>query len=80
MTRNETRNHSSFGAQLKAAQAEKGLTNPKAATGLGVSLRVYQLWRSGKALPSMTNVLKLAHFYGKPLGYFLNGIQDREAA
>lgn len=75
MTRNDTRNNgSSFGARVKQAQREKGVTNPVAAAEIGVSLRVYQLWRSGRT-PSIGNVFKLADYYDKPPSYFLDGLE-----
>lgn len=70
MTRNTTRNIELFGSRLKAAQAEKEMTNEAAAAAIGVSLRLYQMWRSGKR-PSLNNLLLVARFYEKPVGWFL---------
>ena len=78
MTRNETRNPSSFGAKLKVLQTKRGLTNEEAATEIGVGLRLYQMWRSGKR-PGLPNLIRLANFYGVSAGYLLDDTEEKAA-
>jgi transcriptional regulator with XRE-family HTH domain len=47
-------------ANLRAAQAAKGITNDDLAREVGVGLRLLQKWRAGDVEPRYGNALKLA--------------------
>ncbi len=47
-------------ANLRAAQAAKGITNDELAREVGVGLRLLQKWRAGDVAPRYANALKLA--------------------
>lgn len=78
MTRNQTRNPVSFGDILKGLQAERELTNEEAAKAIGVGLRLYQMWRSGRR-PGMRNLIRVAHFYNVSVGDLLDDVERRVA-
>ena len=56
---------------LKMVREEKNMTMREASKGLGVTFQAIHNWESGKAVPSLKNMLKLCHEYGlKPSAFF----------
>lgn len=52
---------------LRLLREERGLTRPQVKQLIGISERRQADWESGKALPSIENVLALSRLYSLPL-------------
>jgi transcriptional regulator with XRE-family HTH domain len=57
-------------ANLRAAQAESGLSNEALAQKAGVGLRLLQKWRSGEVEPRYESLLKLAPVLDRDVSWF----------
>lgn len=53
-----------YGAALKYAREEKGLSQSQLAEKTGISHQNISRWESGKIIPSIDFCVKLADFYG----------------
>ena len=53
-----------YGAALKYAREEKGLSQLQLAEKTGISHQNISRWESGKILPNIDFCVKLADFYG----------------
>lgn len=56
-----------LGTKIALMRRDKNLTQTQVADKLGVSQNAYNKWESGKAKPSMENLMKVAEFYDKDI-------------
>jgi transcriptional regulator with XRE-family HTH domain len=64
-------------ANLRAAQAQSGLSNEELAQRAGVGLRLLQKWRAGDVEPRYESLLKLADALDREVSWFY---EDEKAA
>jgi len=67
-----------FAERLKQAQAEADITNEALARRVGVSVRLLQVWRSGKGAPSASKFASLTVALKRDAAWFYE--TDKEAA
>ena len=56
--------------QIKRARVTLGLTLPRAADGLSISVEALEGWESGSLAPDDEQLWTLAETYGRPISYF----------
>lgn len=64
-----------FGERLKQLRTEKGIGQDKLAKTLGLSNASISYWETGKQLPTIEAVYKLAVYFGVSADYLL-GLKD----
>ncbi len=64
-----------FGERLRQLRTEKGIGQDKLAKTLGLSNASISYWETGKQLPSIEAVFKLALYFNVSADYLL-GIKD----
>lgn len=64
-----------FGTRLKTLRKQRNIAQPELATALGVSKGVISLWENSLREPLLSNLIKLAQFFGVTIDY-LAGLED----
>lgn len=59
-------------ARIQEAQREKGSTNGEVAAAVGVSVRLFQKWKSSTVTPSYPNLVRLAEYFERPVSWFFS--------
>jgi transcriptional regulator with XRE-family HTH domain len=59
--------HFLIGLRLGAARSQKDLTRPEAAEEMGIAVKRFAHLEEGTAEPTLTELLKITEFVGKPL-------------
>lgn len=72
--------HEAFAAKLREAQAAAGIKNEDLASEVGVSVRLLQVWRSGKGAPGAANLAALTVVLERDAAWFFSQPESREAA
>ncbi len=67
--------HSLFGERLKQLRTEKNIGQNQLAKELGLSNASISYWETGKQLPTIEAVYKLAVYFGVSADYLL-GLKD----
>lgn len=60
-----------FPQKLKELRKEKKLTQTELASKLNISQKLYSNWESGKAEPTLDNIIKLANILDVTVDYLL---------
>ena len=58
-----------FGERLKELRMERGLGQVALAKELGVGKSVISLWEKGQCEPTLSNLIKIATFFGVSIDY-----------
>ena len=58
-----------FAARLRELRKEKGLGQIAFAQKIGVGKSVISLWETGKCEPTLSNLIKIAQFFGITIDY-----------
>lgn len=66
-----TKNMTEFGKILRELRKENKVTQPELAEAIGVSNGMISFWESGKCEPTLSNIIKLAKFFGVTSDYLL---------
>ena len=64
-----------FGERLKELRKEKGLGQIGLAKQLGVGKSIISLWETGSCEPTLSNLIKIATFFGVSIDY-LAGLEN----
>lgn len=64
-----------FGQRLLALWQEKGIGQVMLAKNLGVGKSIISFWETDKNEPTMSNLIKIAKFFGVSIDY-LAGLED----
>lgn len=64
-----------FGERLKEPRKEMGLGQIALAQKLGVGKSVISLWETGACEPTLSNLVKIATFFGVSIDYLV-GLED----
>lgn len=64
-----------FGERLKELRKEMGLGQIALAQKLGVGKLVISLWETGACEPTLSNLVKIATFFGVSIDYLV-GLED----
>ena len=64
-----------FGERLKELRKEMGLGQIALAQKLGVGKSVISLWETGACEPTLSNLVKIATFFGVNIDYLV-GLED----
>lgn len=57
---------------------DAGLTPSKAATNAGISKAAVSGWKAGRQNPTDANMAKIADYFGVPLSYFTESLDEKE--
>lgn len=57
---------------------DAGLTPSKAATNAGISKAAVSGWKAGRQSPTDANMAKIADYFGVPLSYFTENLDEKE--
>lgn len=60
-----------FPSILKELRMEKGISQKKLATDIGVSIGLICYWETGQSEPTLSNIIKLAKYFGVTSDYLL---------
>lgn len=63
---------------LRQLRKERGLSQTKAATGIGKKQRMYSFWETGSFEPNMEEIRRLCHFYDVSADYLLGLTAERK--
>ncbi len=58
-----------FGKRLKEIREERGISQIKLASAIGVSKAIVSLWENGLREPTLSNLVLLADFFGQSIDY-----------
>lgn len=63
---------------LRQLRKERGLSQTKAATGIGKKQRMYSFWETGHNQPSIEDIKKLCRYYDVCSDYLLGLTAERK--
>lgn len=67
-----------FNERLKRLREEAGMSQEKAAQGIGIALRNYQRLEKDGNGPNIKNLVQIAEFFGVSIDYLMGRTENRE--